>query len=536
MPKTTTGQDITQAPGSVVPTVPVMNVGNNVGAYTPAVNLPSTITSNDLKAPPALNIPPAPADPSSSYASTLGSIDTLFKNTYAPTQTDANQAGVTTSLSQLYKALSDQGASVDGSGALDTSGALPGAQDKAAQQLGYKDYADLSNQLQDINNQIQAAQKEGLAISTYDANKDPALAGQGITKAGAQPLNAANAEKLRQNTIKSLGLSSIAQTLQGNVARAQDIAAKAVDAEFKPYQVKLDYLRNIYGLNKDQLSREDAQKATLLNAKLNAQQSALDQAKNDKTAALALVNAAVANNPGNKAAQMAAQQALSLDALSPNYLSQVMGLVGQYQQDPVAAQKAVDAHLLAQAQINEANINAAKSTKELQQMSSNGQILTQSGKPLTDTQAVSLGYANRVKQSSQIIDQLGAQFADPKYALVGLLPNVLQSPEYQQYDQAKRNFINANLRKESGANITQDEFDNANIQYFPQAGDSPEVQKQKKDNRDLVYQNLMMDAGNPTMPSSQPSQTSSPSIPKGTDGASYGHPGYVSDGTQWVLK
>jgi hypothetical protein len=25
-------------------------------------------------------------------------------------------------------------------------------------------------------------------------------------------------------------------------------------------------------------------------------------------------------------------------------------------------------------------------------------------------------------------------------------------------------------------------------------------------------------------------------IPKGTDGSSYGYPGYVSDGTQWILK
>jgi hypothetical protein len=39
-----------------------------------------------------------------------------------------------------------------------------------------------------------------------------------------------------------------------------------------------------------------------------------------------------------------------------------------------------------------------------------------------------------------------------------LAPNVLQSSEYQQYDQAKRDFLTAVLRKESGATILDSEF------------------------------------------------------------------------------
>jgi hypothetical protein len=61
--------------------------------------------------------------------------------------------------------------------------------------------------------------------------------------------------------------------------------------------------------------------------------------------------------------------------------------------------------------------------------------------------------------------------------------NYLLTDEGQQYDQAKRDFINAILRQESGAAIGKDEFDSANVQYFPQPGDGNAVIAQKKQNR-----------------------------------------------------
>jgi len=61
--------------------------------------------------------------------------------------------------------------------------------------------------------------------------------------------------------------------------------------------------------------------------------------------------------------------------------------------------------------------------------------------------------------------------------------NYFASPEYQKFDQAQRNFINAVLRKESGAAISQGEFDNAAVQYFPQPGDTPDKIALKAQNR-----------------------------------------------------
>jgi hypothetical protein len=74
-------------------------------------------------------------------------------------------------------------------------------------------------------------------------------------------------------------------------------------------------------------------------------------------------------------------------------------------------------------------------------------------------------------------------------------PNAWKSEETQTFDQAKRNFVNAVLRKESGAVISPEEFKNADLQYFPQPGDKPEVIKQKAENRRLALESIKQSAG-----------------------------------------
>lgn len=69
------------------------------------------------------------------------------------------------------------------------------------------------------------------------------------------------------------------------------------------------------------------------------------------------------------------------------------------------------------------------------------------------------------------------------------------SAKQQQYVQAQRDFINAVLRKESGAVIADSEFENAQKQYFPQIGDSDEVIAQKARNRELAMNMIISGAG-----------------------------------------
>ena len=118
---------------------------------------------------------------------------------------------------------------------------------------------------------------------------------------------------------------------------------------------------------------------------------------------------------------------------------------------------------------------------------------TLDGKAQTAAQASANGFADRLVESNNIFGLLGDQFAG-KLAVGGELPNRFQSPERQQFEQAKRNFVNAILRRESGAAISPAEFDNAGLQYFAQPGDSPEVLTQKANNRNTVINNLYREA------------------------------------------
>lgn len=77
----------------------------------------------------------------------------------------------------------------------------------------------------------------------------------------------------------------------------------------------------------------------------------------------------------------------------------------------------------------------------------------------------------------------------------GFVPRGLQSDARQVFDQATRNMINAFLRRESGATISDEEFDNARQQYIPQPGDDEAVLAVKRDNRNAMVASLRTEAG-----------------------------------------
>lgn len=118
--------------------------------------------------------------------------------------------------------------------------------------------------------------------------------------------------------------------------------------------------------------------------------------------------------------------------------------------------------------------------------------------PTVAQQTVST-YAARVEQANPTI----AQFQDTiknmnpvTFEAQKKLPSYFQTKEYQQFDQAARNFINATLRRESGAVISPSEFDNAYKQYLPRSGDTDATLAQKKTNRDIIYSSFKKAAGN----------------------------------------
>jgi hypothetical protein len=242
---------------------------------------------------------------------------------------------------------------------LDTTGKIgtktatqANVEDATARSLGAATgISDFNVQLRDVTNQMLALKNEHDAIPLKTQEEFNGRASQ-------TGIDTASVSRQRQIAIKYLGLGSLAATLQGNISTAQDTAKRAVELEFAPEEAKLAYLTKAYELNKDTLQREDKVAADALQVKLAERTRILGEQKDNKGAALALANSAVKNFPKDSAAQTAAQKALALDVSSPNYLQQVFSLVGQYQSDPTAAQKAIDDHKLVTAQIGKLNADA----------------------------------------------------------------------------------------------------------------------------------------------------------------------------------
>lgn len=93
------------------------------------------------------------------------------------------------------------------------------------------------------------------------------------------------------------------------------------------------------------------------------------------------------------------------------------------------------------------------------------------------------------------IVEAGLSRTERGLASIPYIGNSLVGSSYQKFDQAQRDFINATLRRESGAAIAQSEFDNANRQYFPQPGDGPDVLQQKAINRAEAIKGFAAGAG-----------------------------------------
>jgi hypothetical protein len=125
--------------------------------------------------------------------------------------------------------------------------------------------------------------------------------------------------------------------------------------------------------------------------------------------------------------------------------------------------------------------------------------IAQDNKPLTEGQSKSALFGSRMQDANDILEKLAASGTNVStpgmnsgYG-IGTLVNTLSSNNQQQLAQAKRNFINAALRRESGAVIADSEFQNAEKQYFPQIGDGPEVIAQKKANREAATRGVLVD-------------------------------------------
>jgi len=139
-------------------------------------------------------------------------------------------------------------------------------------------------------------------------------------------------------------------------------------------------------------------------------------------------------------------------------------------------------------------INAGAGKKGMQvKVNADGSVsFTQGGTDsidMTEGQANTSIFANRMQGANNIIANVEQSGTSVKQFLASGIPlfdNFLTSEKFKMYEQAKSEFINSLLRKESGAAIGRDEFDRYNKQFFPEPGDTQAIIDQKRKNRNVV--------------------------------------------------
>lgn len=149
---------------------------------------------------------------------------------------------------------------------------------------------------------------------------------------------------------------------------------------------------------------------------------------------------------------------------------------------------------------NEGLERAKKSADVMESMAkAQATLQNPSGKSVTSDQAKAGGFARRLEQAEGVFNQLENEgFDRASYSTsIGksILPESLETEKQMQQDQAERNFVNAILRRESGAAISPSEFSSAEKQYFPRAGNSEKVKEQKRQNRMQAMAALQGEAG-----------------------------------------
>ena len=130
-----------------------------------------------------------------------------------------------------------------------------------------------------------------------------------------------------------------------------------------------------------------------------------------------------------------------------------------------------------------------------------GQSVT--GKP-TAEQSKARQFAVAAENANNILNSSTYKLGNIE---LGFMPNVFKSSDRQVFEQGARAFVNAVLRRESGATITDSEFLNKYKELIPQAGDRDEVIAQKALARNAAVQSIQ-EAGNPATIYNQSGDTS----------------------------
>lgn len=340
-----------------------------------------------------------------------------------------------------------------------------GQEDALTKKYGMEEGAfDAKKQYNDYVSQIESEQK-ALRDQTEKIRKN-------LTGALDIGVQSQISELERKSLSKQADLAILQNAASKRYSTAMEIARNKVEMELAPKKAELEAYKFIIENNKP------FQTAEFNSILKNKEREIEREQKRMDTGNEMIVNAISFSAPNNIIEK--AKTALKNGA----DVSSISRILGNYSGDYYKAQL-----LKEQIETERAQRENIKTKTEIEKVST---------KPATQSQYTAAGYASRVVQAKDIVDKNQSELIKlsvSEQAIQRNLPNFLKSPLMQSQEQAERNFINAVLRRESGAAIADSEFENAEKQYFPRPGDSAEVLLQKKQNRDLVSSNIIKESG-----------------------------------------
>ena len=293
----------------------------------------------------------------------------------------------------------------------------------------------------------------------------------------AGAINAKISDINRKSISQQADLALLQSAASNDYKNLSAIADEQVKNNLSALQAKADNLQTFIDMNKSDMTTAENR---IYQQKYDQVQAELKK-KADNETAISQIKQNVALYAGSSAPSLINQLG-QIDTSKPGALDEALKIAGKYGGDYLKQK-------LLEEQIKNEKASTSKIYKEMN---------TTSTKPATQSQYTASGFANRVVQAKDIIDNninSISKLSPAQYLYQRKLPNIFQSPLIQSELQAERNFVNAVLRRESGAAIAPDEFKSAEKQYFPQPGDSAEVLAQKKANRDLTSKNLINESG-----------------------------------------
>ena len=325
--------------------------------------------------------------------------------------------------------------------------------------------------IDNLDNQILALTTSIGKQEIQDGLQVSQLAGRGLgipagIVRGQQALLAGQLKAKRDSS--SLDLANKIATsalLQGKVEDAKTAIEEKIKLEFEDKENEL-------ALEMQFLSRSDTKEARARERAIELEERTIEE---QKAAGRQIFNiqAQVAQAGGSQAEIQAVGQATTPE--------QALSLA-----------PSLGSAFLLDMQLKRLNINS-KSLDIKQQQA----VLDELANPQSDIEVkpdfTNATFAQRIEDANAVLDVNIKDVGDITTQILTL--GGRKNSETRQRKQAQRNFVNAVLRNESGAAIAPDEFESAKEQYFPKITDDKKTVAQKKRNREVVLQGMILSSG-----------------------------------------